>query len=494
MFSVIGWSSSDKVPGYYAQSKWGVGRQSIGAIAVVCALTGTKTSAGSMTADSSVEYAYSESDVADLAGPRSTMMQQARAAFKVSGVNVVLVPPAEATGTSATATVQFGGSWTSAGSVQVWIGGELAEVNVKSADTVTDVGNTFEDAVNANQYGPATATNASGTVSLAIQSVGIQGNQYLIGWDMSQAPAGLTVTVTGGTPLHTKLVPFANGTGTESVANIINLMESGVFDYIAVAQTDTTNAGLWKAHVDSEESPTIAHLEHLIFGHIGNLSAATTFASSTLNAVRAAVVWYENCETHPAAIAANAAAYRSSVVGENPNSVYCDVALTGVAPQRYVEDSPNHNTLSAALNSGVTPLWYSDGYVRIVRDCVTKCLTGTTPNYNTYGWPDADVPDRMRKELGALWTARKVGNPYCGPDVATGAKPAGSGVETPKTFGMAATALWKEKEAENWIHQVDENPLVVEYNTTRKCLVTSAPVVVRPQNIQNGAIISQTNA
>lgn len=492
-YDIIGWSSSDKVPGYYAKSNWGVGRVSIGSFPVVCVLTGTKTSDGSMTADSDIEPAYSLADVEALCGARSLMTQQAKAAFTVPGVNVVLAPPAEAGGAvKAYITVVFGGTWSTTGSVVFHINGERIEVNVGSTDTATDAGDTFVEAIGAITNGPTTGVNTTGTVVVTVASAGTSGNQYLLGWDMKLAPAGLTVTVTGGTPKHTKLVPFAGGTGTESVANIINLLEQDVYDVIASAQVDSTNAGRWKVHVESEEAPTIAHLETVMFGSIDTLANASSLSSVTLNSVRAALVWYENCETHPAAIAANAAAYRSSVIGGNPNSVYAGVVLTGVAAQRYASDAPNHNTLNAALNTGVTPLEFKDASVRINRDCVTKCLTNSLPNYNTYGWPHVDVADRMRKEYGALWTARQQVNPYCGPDVAAGEKSAGVGVETPSSLQAAATTLWKEKEKENWIHEVDSHPLSVVWDSNRQCLVAQLPVVVRPQNLQAGAIVSQT--
>jgi uncharacterized protein YuzB (UPF0349 family) len=232
----------------------------------------------------------------------------------------------------------------------------------------------------------------------------------------------------------------------------------------------------------------------VFFGHIGTLSAAGGFAASTLNEDQARVVWYENCETHPAAIAANAAALVVAQVGANPNTVWAGQKLLGVAVQRYKTDAPGHTTLMAALNTGLTPLRNEDGYAVIERDCVTKCLTGATPNYNTYGWPEVDVPFRCRKEAGAIWTARREGNPYCGRDSAAGEKTAGVGVETPSTLGAALTTRWKEMEADHWLQDVDANPIVVEYDATRDCLVFSAPTIVQKQNLQAGGTIRQTVA
>ena len=488
-------STADKVPGFRGQTVYGVGRVSVGNFPIMCGLTGTKTVDGSMTPDSGIQQSFSLDQSVALVGARSSSLQQAIAAFSVPNCNVIHIPPAEASGAvAATITITFGGTWSTPGTVYFWVNGRPVQVSVGRADLVADVATTSVLSFGADQYLPVTAAALSAVTTLTVASKGTQGNSYTLGWDLSQAPTGLTVTVAGGTALHPKLVPFSGGTGTESVAAIMSLAESTVIDFWAAFQTDATNAGLIKAHVDYVCDPNIAHLEHAMFGAIGTLANATSLASSTLNDVRCAVVWYQNCETHPGVIAANAAAYRSSVVGANPNTVYADAALLTVAPQRYNEDAPNHATLMAALNSGVTPLYFKDGAVRIVRDCVSKCLTGSTPNYNTYGWPEADVPDRMRKEYGVEWAARRLSNPYDGPDVADGEASAGVGVETPRSLAAAFTVVAKNAEANNWIQDVDANPIYTEWSSTRKCIMWKAPCVVRGQNLQTGGQIMQTVA
>jgi phage tail sheath gpL-like len=492
---IVGWALSNKDPGFYAETLYGTGRMSIGAIPIKCVGTGTKTADGSMTADSSIEPCFSVDDARSLAGWRSTATQQAKAALSCEGVNFYLAPPAEANAAaSATITVVFGGTYTTGGAVRFGIGGELVEVVIAIGDAVTDVGDTAVEAFGGLADGPVTGVNTAGSVALSVVSKGTQGNTYLLGWDMSQAPAGLTVAVTGGTQIHSKLVPFSGGTGTETLTAILALLKNDVYDYIAPAQTDSVSAAAIEAHVDTECSPNIAHLEHAVFGQNGTLAAAVSLAQTTLNHARCAVAWYLGTETHPAAIAANVAAFRSSVVGENPNFRYAGQRMRGIAPTRYKSDEPGSTTRQSALNSGVTPLQSKNGDVVIVRDCVSKSLNGAVPDYRTYGWPDADVPDRMRKEAAALYDERAQNNPYVGPDVASGEKSVGEGVETPSSWGSACTALWKEKEAANWITDVDANPIAAEYNYTRKCIVWAFPTVVRPQNLQMGASIRQQAA
>ncbi len=489
------WSTADKVPGHYGETRFGGGRMSVGSFPIVCALTGTKTSAGSMTADSSMEQSFSLDQSIALCGASSTAVQQAEAAFMVPNTNVIHLPPAEASGAvAADIEITFAGSWSTAGTIMCWFGGKRFDIAVGASDSATNVASNGVLAAGENQTMPCVATSALGVLTLTVASAGTQGNSYLFGWDLSQAPAGLTVSVSGGTALHPRLVPCSGGSGTESLTNVLALAESEVIDYWAIAQTDATNAGLVKAHLLQEAQPTIAHLEHAIFASTDTYSAASTFSSSTLNYVRCACLWYENCETHPAVIAANAAALRSSVVGGNPNHIYTDEALLAVAPQRYKEDAPSHATLMAALNHGLTPLYYKDGYVRIVRDCVSKCLTGATPNYNTYGWPDADVPDRMRKEFGAEWMARRAQNPVCRDDPAEGEASAQPGVETPRALKAAFTTVAKNAESALWIQDVDDNTIYTVFNHDRKCIMYQANIEVQSQNLQCGGVTQQVAA
>lgn len=493
---IVGWALSNKDPGFFAETLYGTGRISIGAIPIKVVCTGTKTTDGSMTTDQDIEPCYSLDDAYALVGYRSTATQQAKAALTVDGINLYLAPPAEAgTVAAAHATVTFGGTTVGGGSVTWELSGQAFEVNIADGDTLSEVGDAFVAALESQVDAPGTSVNVTGTVTVNISSKGAQGNNHLIGWDVSQAPAGLTITVAGGTAVHPRLVPFVGGTGTESLTNVIALLKTDVYDFIAAAQTDAGNAALLEAHVDSEAGPNIGNLEHVLFGNNKTLATAVALAQTTLNAARCSVVWYENTTTHPAAIAANAAALRASVVAENPNYRYAGAHLKGVAAQRYKADFPGSSTRQAALNSGVTPLQMVNSEVRIVRDCVTKSLNGTTPDYRCYGWPDADVPDRMRKEAKVLYESRvQAGNWYVGPDPATGEKSAAEEVETPATWRSAATALWKEKERTNWLSSVDANPIVVEYNTTRKALVWIGPCEVRPQNLQMGASIRQKAA
>lgn len=490
----LGWTTDDKVPGFYGETKFGQGRISVGAFPVRVLITGTKTSDGSLTADQDIEQIISLDDAITKLGAHSTATQQARAALSIDGVNLWAAPPAEAGGAaSATVTIAIGGTWTTGGQVKFHVDGHLVAVPVASTEVAADVETNAAAAFGSWLDGPFTAAASTDCVVTCV-SKGTQGNAHIICWELDEAPSGLTVTVTGGTAIRTRMVPFSGGTSTESVANIITLMKADTWDYIAAAQTDATNLGLFKTHMTSEAAPTIGHLEHMVAAANGTLVATQSLSQTTLNDARSAMVWLLNCETHPAEIAAGVAALRSVIEPQNPNYNYDDTELPFVAPQRYKADVPVHATLKSALNTGITPLKTENGVVKIVRGIVTKCLSGSSPSYNTLDWGDAIVPDRIRKEIGAAWGAFKLVNQYIGRDPVSGEKAQPEGVGTPSLWGADIYNVLADAQNSNWIQDVDQNLPSVALDSDRKALVAAVPIKVRWQQHATGVSVRQQSA
>lgn len=490
----LGWTADDKVPGFYGETKFGQGRVSVGEFPVRVLITGTKASDGSMTADQDVEQIVSLDDAIAKLGAHPTATQQARAALSIDGVNLWAMPPAEASGAvAASVTISIGGTWSTSGQIKFYVDGRLVPVPVASTENAAAAETNAAAAFGAWLDGPFTAAASTDCVVTCVSN-GTQGNAHILCWELDEAPAGLTVTVTGGTPIRSQMVPFSGGTGTESVANIISIMKADTWDYIAAAQTDATNLGLFKAHMAAEAMPTIGHLEHMIAASNGTLVSAQSISQTTLNDARSALVWLLNCETHPAEIAAGVAALRSVIEPQNPNYNYDDIALPFVAPQRYKADVPVHATLKTGLNTGITPLKTENGVVKIVRGIVTRCLEGTSPNYNTLDWGDAIVPDRIRKEIGASWAAFKLANPYIGRDPVGSEKAQPEGVGTPKLWGADIYNVLADAQAANWLQDVDQNLPEVVLDTTRRALVAAVPVKVRWQQHAAGVSVRQQAA
>ena len=494
---ILGWTSDDKVPGVYAETKFGQGRLSVGSFPVKVVVTGTKLADGSATPDQDIVPIYSSDDATAKLGVGSTATRQCLAALQIPGVNLYAAPPVVAASTPAYATITlaFGGTWTTAGTVKLWIGGEYVEVNIGSTQVTTDVATSATLQVNALPNGIADATTSTSSTIITANNIGTQGNAVTVYWDLSAAPTGLTITPTGGTMLHSRLYRLLGGNGTESLANVVALLKTDTFDYIAAAQVDATNLGLLNTHMSSEAGPTISHLEHMVCATNGNLAAATALAGTSLNSYRACVLWYENSETHPSELAATVGAIRNVVEPTSPNYNYDDFPIPGAVPQRYPADKPLHATLKAALNNGVTPLVEKNGAVCIVRGIVSHCLNGSSPDYRCLDWGDAIVPDRVSKELSAEWIGVfKAANPWVGADAVGSEKDPVEGVGTPNKWNSSVYGQLKGFEKNLWLQDVDANMPTTQYDSDRAALVCAVPLIVRKQQHAIGISVRQQAA
>lgn len=485
---IVGFSADDKVPGDYRETKYGQGRVSIGSLPVRLVVTGNKITAGSATADADILPVYSSDDADTLAGAGSEGAFQCYAALDIDGVSLFYAPVAEAGGAAAaTLTITIGGSWaTSAiGQLAVYLAGKRFEITVTGTDTTTTVAAALASKINEDSRLFCSASPASAVVTLTTKSKGARANDWICRKDIAGVPTGLTCALAGGTALTGGMVPFSGGSGADDVTNVLALLKTDTFDFLAPAQNDATNAALIKTHLSTVAAPTIKQLEHAVYAKTRSQSTAASFAQTTLNDFRSTVVWFENCEWAPSAVGAQIASLRSVVVGDNPNYKFDDCLMPTIPAQSQRADRPQHSALKSALNSGLMPLrTNTDATVAIVRAIQCHSLNGSSADYRALDWGDVDVPDRISKQLGARWQSESTvdTNPYVGPDPGSGEPAAPEGVMTPASWNASVYEELKDAESANWIMAVDANLPLSEYNVSRKCIMSAVKTIVRPIN------------
>lgn len=493
---IPGFVDSDKVPGSVNETVYGRGKQSLGASQVLLLVTGNKLTAGTATADQDITQVFSETDADTLYGAGSEIAMQCYAALAIPGVTLFGAPVAEATSgpVSATLTLTVGGTWTTSGTVIVSLAGKKIAFAVGSADSTSNVATNLSAAINGVARMPMSASPASAVVTVTVLSKGTRGNDYVCVKDLSSAPAGLTLTLAGGTALTGGVTPFSAGAGADSVVNVLALLTTQVWDYQAWAQNDATNAALIKAQLESQAGPLLQHPGFAVFGKNRSTATSISFAQTTMNEQLACVVHMTNGETHPCQMSAQLAAQFATTVGANPNTRYINMVMPSCAPHSQRADIPGRSTLNALLNAGVTPLTTVNGVVQVVDAIQTHCLNGSSPDFRTYHVGDVFVPIRVSKEVALQWAVFSAANPYAGPDPSDGQQPASEGVATPSLWLAELMALLKKFEGVNWLQDVDTNPAIAEYNTTSKRIMSAIPNVVRSQNIQSGNSIRQQAA
>jgi phage tail sheath gpL-like len=492
---VSGFAPDNATPGSFRNSVFGAGLVQIAGLPVRVLSLGNKTSGGTMTADQDILPVGSELDADTLLGTGSECATVCYGALAAGGATVFAAPVAEpASGPVASqVTVLVGGSPTRNGTIRCRVGAKAFAVGVASAEATTVTATNITAAVNGLVRAQVTSTVNTSTSTILNRNTGARGNQLLFWWDLSDAP-GVTLTVTGGTPIHSNLVPFASGAGADSVSNVLALAVGDLYDFIASPHNDTTNMGLIKAHMAAEALPGVSHLEHAIFAIFGTYAAASSLSTSTLNDYRSTLVWSTYLENSVAWYCGYVAGRRANISAQQPNfkwGLTPECTIVGAQPHAVKGDNPSPAVIKNALNNGLCVLKTSGADVVIVRGIITHCLSGSSSDFRARDWGDVDVTDAINKGIGALWAAHTQSNMWAEPDDPTGA-PAGAGTTTPKIWNSALYSYMLDRQENGWVYKVAQDPPQSEWDYGRGCIMSAVPVHVKPKSFQLGSNVNQT--
>jgi phage tail sheath gpL-like len=340
--------------------------------------------------------------------------------------------------------------------------------------------------------GHGTASFGSPVVTITRKSKGVRGNDGALYHDISQKPATTTFTLAGGSSLTGGGFRFTGGTGADNVTNVLAVLFPGTWDYIGIAQNDTTNLGKFKTQLQTKAGILEGRLEEAVFGATGSLGAATSLAQTTCNEFRMNCAWQVNAESHPSEIAAIIAAKRAVTEGTDPVHVYDDEILTGIAPNRAAADIPAHATLKSAINNSVTPLLTQNGSVKIVMLITTYSLNGASPDYRCLQAYYVSMPDYARIDVGLQYISSvKPANPRVQADNATSEKQPVAGVWTPSRAVRFMVDIQREYENRSWFRNVDTNLATAFFNDTANRIEGVFPCPVTPGDHQFGVSIRQ---
>jgi phage tail sheath gpL-like len=162
-------------------------------------------------------------------------------------------------GVAATGTVAFSGSATAAGTVFIYIAGQLVSFAVNAGDSATTMGTNFSAACAALPELPVAASGSAGTITLTCNWKGSTGNDIQIipnyygpgnmgligsgftgisgsGYNSGQVlPPGVVVTIT----------PMSGGTGVPTWTNAISAIQMFPYQYVALPYTDSGTLTTW---------------------------------------------------------------------------------------------------------------------------------------------------------------------------------------------------------------------------------------------------------
>jgi len=176
-------------------------------------------------------------------------------------------------GVVATGTVTMAGTPTEAGTLNLYIAGQVVRVGVASGDTPTTVAAAVVAAVNANTALPVTAANAAGVVTLTVRHKGEVGNGLDVRanyYDGERVPNGLTVTV----------VAMSGGTGNPDVQTAITAIGDEQFHTVVAAYTDAPNLVKIEALLATRFGPMVQKEGHAFVAAAGTFGTISTLGDS----------------------------------------------------------------------------------------------------------------------------------------------------------------------------------------------------------------------
>lgn len=391
--------------GYFAQNKRAL-------------LIGQKLAAGSATVNT--PYMVGTTDQAKSLFGAGSMLARMHAQYRrqdpVGELWCIAVADAGA-GVAATGTITVAGPATAAGTINLYIAGQLVQVAVGASDTANAIATAINAAVNAATDLPVTASVASAVVTLTCKWKGQTGNDISVldsfrGSAGGQSlPAGVTLTYSGSGFLT------AGATNPTLTGNAITAMGDDEYDFVIHPYTDSTSLDAFATEYNDVAGRWAWSRQ--VYGHCytalrGTLSALTT-AGGLRNDPHHTIAAIDNdcptpCWEYAAAYGgANSAALQVDVA--RPTQT---LALNGVlvprAGKRFLLTERQ-----SLLNYGIATSYVAGGYVRVERAI-------TTYQKNTWGQSDpsyldsetlhtlAEVTRRLRNRITQKYPRHKLAN------------------------------------------------------------------------------------
>ena len=341
-------------------------------------LIGQMTAAGSAVANEPILVTTGEDGLFGYGSAAARM-------YKVAVANapfqeIWVAPLADAAGSAAAvATITVSGTMpvTTAGTIQLYIGGINVPVGVTTIDTQATVAANIAAAINASYVAlEATATVAGNVVTLTARNKGTVSNDLHVETKLK---------VTDG-PLADSLltiVDFAGGATDPSIAAVLTNLGSEEFDFIAMPYSDANNISLLTTFLDARWNPS-----EMLYGagivYMAGTAAALQAFGTTLNdpnlSVYGGYMFSSSKTTIVAAIGANHAAHLQAP--PELSRPLQSLPLLGVLGPKLVSNQFTTSARNTLLYSGISTLKsLYDGTVVIDRAI-------TTYQTNAYGAVD----------------------------------------------------------------------------------------------------------
>lgn len=342
---------------------------------------------------------YTPEDVGARTGFGFMLHRLAQKAMKAGIVQTWIIPqpeggsdPDQATGIidlSASAGVQ-------AGTLNVYIAGDLASVAVSAADTANDIGDALQDEINDNDDMPVLAVNVAGVVTLTSKSGGTWGNYITIATNLEEKdvlPTGVVVTITamsGGAGVgDIQDALDAMGTGDAQNEKFFTNLIHGYGADTATLDAVSTYNGLGNSYVGNYKKEIARPFRSLVgdtTAGTAGLSAALVFADLRRETDRTnGMLCAPGSYNHPQEIAAQAMGVMAVTNSNRAEEGYINKTLDGVyvgeMADRWTNDYDNKDQ---AVRGGIATTLSKNGVLYLQNLITFYRPEAVAPSSNGY--------------------------------------------------------------------------------------------------------------
>lgn len=320
---------------------------------------------------------FSADDVGAQTGFGFMLHRLAMKAFQGSqGVETWIIPQAEAAAAGAGAgSVAFAASSALAGTIYLYIAGDLVSVNVTASESASDIATAVAAAINADKRLPVTATASSGTVTITAKSKGPWGNAIPIKTNLNPGevlPTGVTATITA----------LSTGSGVPDISDALDALGTGdlanedfftdVVHGYGSASTATLDAistyngasdDYTGCYAKEVARPFRALCGDVATGSAG-LSALIALGDGRKTDRTNGIIAVPGSANHPDEIAALAIGIMARINNVRAEETYINVVLPGIYPGAVADRwTSTHANRDLAVKAGVSTTLIKSGVV-----------------------------------------------------------------------------------------------------------------------------------
>ena len=352
-----------------------------------------------------------------------------------------------AAGVAASGSFLFDGQATSAGAVNLYIGGRRVRIAARRGATSASLALLAAEAINSEPELGVTALNTERQLTITPKHKGdvVNGLPLYVNYRADERlPAGITVTVT----------PISGGAANPDLDDALTVLGDTQYHYCITPYTDLTSLAaiedVFRAAWGAEKQ-----IEGCIFSAAsGNMATLSTLGNS-LNCEFMSIAGIAGSPSPSWEIAAAYGARAAKHLDEDPARPLQTLILDGIlAPPEHLRFSDTERNL--LLWDGIATLMvHNSGAVQIEREITTYQL-------NSWGLPDISYLDintpATCSVLRRTWRTR-LSQRYPRHMLANDGSPAalsGKAVATPSMLKAETIALARQWEENAWVEDVDD--------------------------------------